>query len=242
MSLPALVKDRLIRRDSIDTGLKKSNEYRVREYIKNYLKDLEEIIWILDTLPDKQFKKLFKDEDVYRLLEITERAIVNLDFVPIQRNAEGKLIAAKTLNANSTDVRTGNQSRPFSVIRDATELDKDRHSTLQKHISRLEKFVRSFHHAIFNDLDRIYLKDLIIKAKKEGYEPVTLPERDRFIPRLTPEQYHFQELQGTLMGLGFRHIEYQSDIEILKEAMRTEEGKTLLKKFRSLQEDHSPGV
>lgn len=237
MSLPQLVKDRLIKRDLLDIGVKKSNEYRIREYIKDYLKDLEEIIWVLDTLPDKQFKKLFRDEDVYRLLEIVERALVNLGFMPIQRNEEGKLIAVKHL---STDHIDGGAGRTFSISREATELDKDRFSNLQKHIARLEKFVQPLQHAIYNDLDKIYLKDLVIKAKKEGYESATVHEKDRFIPRLTPEQYRFQKLQGTLKMIGFRHIEYQSDVEILKEAMRTEEGKALLQKFKSMQPEEPP--
>ena len=233
MSLPQLAKDRIIKRDLLDIGVKKSNEYRVREYIKDYLKDLEEIIWVLDTLPDKQFKKLFKDEDVYRLLEIVERALVNLDFTPIQRNEEGKLIAVKHLLTTHVDGGTG---RTFSISREATDLDKDRFSNLQKHIARLEKFVQPLPHAIYNELDKIYLKDLVIKAKKEGYEPVTVHERDRFIPRLTPEQYRFREVQSTLIGLGFRHIEYQSDIETLREALHSAEGKALIEKFKSMQE------
>lgn len=234
MSLPPLVKDRLINRDKLDIGLKKSNEYRVREYIKNYLNDLEEIIWILNTLPGKQFKKLFKDEDVFQLLEIAERALVNLDFMPIQRNDEGKLIAVKRLPADPIE---GGSPRTFSIEREATDLDKDRHSALQKHIARLERFVRPLQYAIHNDLDRAYLKDIIKMAKREGYEPATLPtERDRFIPRLTPEQYHFRDIQSTLTGIGFRNIEYQSDIEILKEALHSDEGKALIKKFKSMQE------
>ncbi|RJE46814.1 hypothetical protein A7K50_12375 [Dehalobacter sp. MCB1] len=213
------------------------NDFYVRKAIKRWLGSIQDIHLALNTLPERQIFELFKDEvkdeDVFALLEMVELSLVTLDFIPIQRNAEGKLIAAKSLLA---DPKEDGSPRWFSVDREATDLDTNRHSTLQKHISRLEKFVSSRQHAICNYLDRIYLKDLIIKAKKDGYEPVILPEKDRFIPRLTPEQYHFQKLQGTLGGLGFKHIEYQSDIEILKEALRTEEGKALLQKFKSMQE------
>lgn len=232
--MPQLVKDRLIKRDLLDTGVKKSNEYRVREYIKDYLNDLEEIIWVFDTLPDKQFKRLFKDEDVYRLLEIAERALVNLDFMPIQRNEDGKLIAVKRL---ATMWKNGISGPTFPSDREATNLDKDRYSTLRKHISRLKKFVHPLQYAIRNDLDSIYFKDLIIKAKKEGYEPATHPEIDRFVPRLTPKQYQFQEDRGILDQLGFCGIEHPADLETLKEALQTGEGKSFQEKFKSMQEE-----
>ena len=232
MALPQRVKDLLIKRDTLDVGLKKSNEYRIREYIKNYLNDLEEILWVLDRLPGKQSKKLYKDEDVYRLLELTERALVTLDFMPIQRNEEGRLVAMKSLEAIHKE---GGSPRSFSISHEATDLDKNRFSALQKHIARLEKFVQSRQGAIYNDLDKVYLKDPIAKAKKEGYEPATVSEREQYIPRLTPEQYHFQEVQGILTGLGFRNIEYPADVEILREALHSEEGKALKKKFDAMQ-------
>lgn len=235
--MPQLVKDRLIKRDLLDIGVKKSNEYRVREYLKDYLKDLEEIIWVLDTLPDKQFKKLFKDEDVYRLLEIAERALVNLDFMPIQRNEDGKLIAIKSLIADSSE---GGLPHTYSIEREATDTDKNRHSALEKHIVRLEKFVRPLHAAIYNDLDRAYLKDLIKTAKKDGYAPIALPEQDRFLPRLTPTQQQFERRRAVLSGFGIWGIEYPSDLETFKEAMRSTEGKALIKKFESMRDEQTP--
>lgn len=236
MSLPQLVKDRLIKRDLLDGGVKKSNEYRVREYLKNYLKDLEEIIWVMDTLPDKQFKKLFKDEDVYRLMEIAERALVNLDFMPIQRSEDGKLIAIKSLEADPLE---GGSPRTFSIEREAIDTDKTRHSALEKHIARLERFVRPLHGAIHNDLDSAYLKDLIRMAKKEGYVPIALPEQDRYLPRLTPAQQRFERVRGVLSGFGIWGIEYPSDLQTLKEAMRSAEGKALIKKFESMRDEQT---
>jgi len=237
--LPQLVKDRLIKRDLLDIGVKKSNEYRVREYIKDYLKDLEEIIWVLDTLPDKQFKKVFKDEDVYRLLEIAERALVNLDFMPIRRNDDGKLIAIKGLVVDSAE---GGLPRAFSIEREATDVDKNRYSTLQKHIARLEKFVKPLLGAIYNDLDQSYLKDLIKTAKKEGYVPTMLDEQNRYLPRLTPGQQRFERTRGVLFGFGIRGIKYPGDLETFKEAMRSAEGKALIKKFESMRDEQTSPV
>ncbi|MGD0953112.1 MAG: hypothetical protein ABR985_12095 [Methanotrichaceae archaeon] len=78
MKLPNLVKDRLIRRDELDTGTKKSNDFRVRKYVKDSLANLDEILWILDTLPENQVSKIFAYEDAYRLFKLTEKVVAAL--------------------------------------------------------------------------------------------------------------------------------------------------------------------
>lgn len=83
MKLPNLVKDRLVRRDELDTETKKSNEFRVRKYVKDSLKNLDEIIWILDTLPENQVSKIFAYEDAYRLFKLTEKVVAVLGPSPI---------------------------------------------------------------------------------------------------------------------------------------------------------------
>jgi len=235
-------KDRLLTRpvDESDEEILKDrrlNDFYVRKALKRWIGSIQDINLALNTLPERQISELFKegikDEDVFVLLEIAERALVNLDFLPIQRNEAGKLIAVKNLVTYPVDGE--GPERDFSIKREATDLDKDRFSNLQKHIARLEMFVKPQQATICNDLDRLYFKYITKIAKREGHEPEILPEQNRFLPRLTPEQYRFREKQALLIGLGVRHIEYPSDVETFKEAMCSDEGNALIKKFHSMQ-------
>jgi len=242
MPLPQLVKDRLIKRDGLDIAIKKSNEYRVREYVKNYLNDLEETVWILDTLPEKQFKKLFKDEDVYRLLDIANRAAIYLDFLPLQRSEDGRLLALKSLEG----IPNNGSPRTFSISREAIDQDKKRFLNLQKHIARLEKFVQPTRGVIYNNLDKTYFNELAMTAKKAGYCPAKAPEIDTegslYLPKLTPEQRWVRQVQANLIYIGFDDINSREDLKILQDAMITEEGKALIEKFRSMQAEPPSGA
>jgi hypothetical protein len=126
--------------------------------------------------------------------------------------------------------------RVFSTSRPATDQDLQRYTTLQKHIARLETFVRLHPGVIYNNLDRIYFKDLIKDAKRNDYEPAETPETEgiRYIPRLTEEQRWFREQQRVLAGFGF-DVHSQEDIEVLREKNR-------LERLREEQETDAFGV
>ena len=85
----------------------------------------------------------------------------------------------------------------------------------------------------------MYLKDLIRRAKKEGYVPIALPEQDRYLPRLTPGQQQFERRRAVLSGFGIWGIKYPSDLQTFKEAMRSAEGKALIKKFESMRDEQT---
>jgi hypothetical protein len=113
MTLPSLVKDRLIHRNELDTATKKTNEYRARKYVKNYLKDLEEILWILDTLPETQISKLFTYNDVYQLFDLTEKLVKKLGPSPVAAPDEnGIRHVFRHFNVELTD--------PFQGMKSAT--------------------------------------------------------------------------------------------------------------------------
>ena len=217
MPLAPGMKEKLIHREETDVPNRKANEYNIRQYVLRHFNDVEEILWILDTLPERQIKKLFKDEDIYRFLEITEKALVYLDFMPIRRYEDGSLFAEKGLMGAPEN----GSPRVFSTSRPANDQDIQRYTTLQKHIARLETFVRPRPGVIYNDLDRVYFRDLIKEVKRSGYEPAETHETEgvQYIPRLTTEQRCFREQQRVLAGIGF-DVNSPEDIERLKEKNR----------------------
>jgi hypothetical protein len=214
MTLPERVKERLVKRDGLDIAVKKSNEYRVREYVKDFFKDLEEIAWVLDMLPWKQQTKLFRDEDVYRLLELAERAMVALDFIPLRIEDNGKLVAEKRIDAFPEN----GSPRYFSTSGPATGQDIQRFGALKRHLARFVKFERIGPFAIVSNLDKIYYKDLIKEAKRTDYEPVELAETPEhlWLPRLTDGQKRFREVQQVLGGYQIG-IDSQEELEELAE-------------------------
>jgi hypothetical protein len=204
-------------REQLDNETRKANEYRVRKFAKTWIKSLEDMLLVLKILPERQVVRLFNDEDAIRLLEIAERVLVYLDFMPIRRYENGDLFAEKSLEG----IPENGSPRTFSTGSPATDLDLERYTRLQKHIARLETFVRASPGVIYNDLDRVYFRDLIKIVKKNGYEPAETPETEgvRYIPRLTEEQRQFRKQQSMLKGLGFE-INSPEDLEALREKNR----------------------
>lgn len=150
------------------------NDFYVRKELKRWLGSIRDVNLALNTLSDRQTSDLFKNgevfsyEDVLGLLEIVERALVCLDFVPLQRRGSA-IYAEKSLIA---DPKEGNgHPHVFSKGWVATEQDIEKFAALMKHIERLQKFERPGPWDISGPLDKIYFKDLIDMADKEGYEP-----------------------------------------------------------------------
>jgi hypothetical protein len=79
------MKDKLVRRDEIAIPNRKANEYNIRKYIKNHLKDIDEILQVLDLLPATQVDKLFSLEDIKRLELYEEKIIEHVVIPPIER-------------------------------------------------------------------------------------------------------------------------------------------------------------
>jgi hypothetical protein len=84
MPLAPGMKDKLIRRDEIDLPNKKANEYNIRKYIKRQLNEIEEILWVLDQLPESQLDKLFSAKDITRLQKLEEKIIKHVDIHPVE--------------------------------------------------------------------------------------------------------------------------------------------------------------
>lgn len=83
MPLTSTQKERLVNRDKDEyASVKRTNDYLVRQYIKTCLEDLDEVLWILDILPQKQLDKLFKPADVQRIEKLEEKILDHLDFRP----------------------------------------------------------------------------------------------------------------------------------------------------------------
>jgi len=234
MSLPALVKDRLIKREGLDTDIKKSNEYRVREYVKDFFKDLEEILWIFDMLPEKQHKNLFRDEDAHRLLEIAERALVNLEFMPLRRLNNGEQVVEKSLAARSRDSKV---SRMFSTSGQAEDRDLQRFITLKARLFNFEKFTSPGPRQIYNALDKSYYKDIIKMAKREGFDPIESKTTAKFfIPKWTEDEMLFRETEKSLQRWGI-YVDSPEELIAIKDWL--EEQKNLKQKDISGDGDKS---
>jgi hypothetical protein len=212
-------RERLLKRPSDGSDEKtlrdrRLNDFYVKKALKRWVDSIEDVNIALGILPEKQTRGLFEDEDIFQLLEIVERALVYLNFVPLRRGGDGELHAEKSMAAHPETGRPKNyiESRP------ANDQDKKRFGALKRYLARFAKFERPGPWAVYEDLDRIYYKDLIKKAEKEGYEPVDAGETPDhlWLPQLTDAQRKFREEQRLLMGLGF-DIETLAELEELKQ-------------------------
>jgi hypothetical protein len=175
MPLPPLVSDRLLHREELDTATRKANEYRARQYIKNYLNDLEEIVWILDMLPQNQVAKLFKDEDLYRLQALEEKILIYLDFTPLDilsiieldgspKHAEKTLLVSNPMK--------NNERATISKGRNATDQDIERASKLNHHLLNIGDFIFKSPGIIGSRDLEYYYRELVQMARKQKLIPV----------------------------------------------------------------------
>jgi hypothetical protein len=80
MPLAPGMKDKLIRRDEVDLPNRKANEYNIRQYLLRYFKDMEEISWLLDTLPENQVNKILRDGNIANsAMKLTEKILGKMD-------------------------------------------------------------------------------------------------------------------------------------------------------------------
>jgi len=81
------MKDKLIHRDEIALPNRKANEYNIRQYILKYFKDMEEIIWLLDTLPPRQVTKLLEDGSAAKTaMDLSDTILEKMSLPPVQAN------------------------------------------------------------------------------------------------------------------------------------------------------------
>lgn len=188
MPLTALMKERLAHREELDPATRKANEHQVRKYIKNYLKDLEEVLWVLEQLPQKQISTLFRDEDVFNLQALEEKTIIFLDFYSMrQRNnlAEDEEykkrwdvkelwdtdFVEKTLTVVPPEDGE-HKLQTISIGREATDVDKKRLEKLLFH----SDFMHSITYGGISNVEHkdgaYYYRDLIQDAKRKKLVPI----------------------------------------------------------------------
>lgn len=74
-------RDRLKNRLGIDSQERASNDARVRKKLAMWLKeDLDDVYLILDNLPEDQLKRVFKDDQIFRLFTLVETMMKIKDF------------------------------------------------------------------------------------------------------------------------------------------------------------------
>jgi hypothetical protein len=175
MPLTVLMRERLVRRDELDAATKKANEYNVRKYITNYFKDLEEILWVLDQLPERQIARLFKDEDVYRLQALEEKALTYLDFMSPRLTTEGADEQCPKLSGYvSKSLLTLNRlpdgtlgDKILSEGRKMTNQDINRWLQMMHHKGIVDAFVSERAGVVTNKDFEYYYRDLIKTARRQ---------------------------------------------------------------------------
>lgn len=107
MPLAPGMKDKLIRRDEIGLPNRKANEYNIRQYILKYFKDIEEIIWLLDTLPQRQVAKLLEDESAAKaVMELSNKIFEKMSLPSIQANfIQTEIQAVKRFDLGEDNLR-----------------------------------------------------------------------------------------------------------------------------------------
>ena len=134
MPLTDTQKDHLIRRDELPIAIKKNNEFAIRKGLEKFLKSVNDAWFILLLLPKKQIKRFLKDEDVYSLLKLAEKAMEILEFAPIEGDRPEDWRVTTVSVDDETNERTWNKPRP------ANDRDIERSVKMDYYISQLGKY------------------------------------------------------------------------------------------------------
>lgn len=95
MALTDGMKEKLLNREKIDLSNRKANEYHIRKYIQKYFKDMEEIIWLLDAMPQKQIEKLFEDgKAADTTMRLCEKILCKMELPTVRAVYPGTAIEA----------------------------------------------------------------------------------------------------------------------------------------------------
>ena len=131
-------KKKLKNRSNLTTIERRDNEFAVRNRMREFLKFIPDANFILESLPRDQLNKnkkltdVMNDRTIQGLLELTEKLLDLLDYMPVQ-GSPGKPYVTKILSEKLGDV----------IVRQATELDFARNQQLINHIGSLANYYQT---------------------------------------------------------------------------------------------------
>lgn len=157
--LAPMERERLITRESLkDAKNRATNDLRVRKKLIAWLKNVPDVLLILEKLPKEQTASVLSDEDVYKLLKLTEETIRVREFTPI----EGRIVWPKWVSQKG----------------EATDLDIWRSLKLYRHVNRL---VKDF----FGRRNPLADWEVLVQMEKtEGFRERISPEEKRGMDRI----------------------------------------------------------
>lgn len=157
--------------------IRKRNDLVVRNKIKSWLNNIDDIKFILRHLPAKQLRKTISDDEVYSLLELVETLLDIMDFMPVgftekEIEYQGKKTKTTMQYVEKSIIVAPQSDGEVSIqrsVRDATKEDIKRHGMLKEHIDRIKYFIDpdpDAHHPDIRSAE--YFKDQINSAHKQG--------------------------------------------------------------------------
>jgi hypothetical protein len=157
--LTKMERDRLNKRiEMIDKKARAANDIRVKKKLSAWLKNIPDILSILDKLPADQIREVLSDNDIYGLFKSTERSMNALSFSPV----DGRLWDERWLS-----------SQPGG----ATDLDISRSYYTYEHVKGMYAFIGSRNPVIdFDNLERLErdpeFRDKVTKEERRGIERI----------------------------------------------------------------------
>lgn len=104
--LTKMERDRLNGRSEMkDKKARAANDIRVKKKLSAWLKNIPDILLILNRLPADQIREVLSDNDVFRLFKLTETAMSTLNFSPVDgRIWDERWISSKPGGATDLDI------------------------------------------------------------------------------------------------------------------------------------------
>lgn len=131
-------KDRL-KNPLSDANIRKRNNLIVKEKIKHWLKDANDICFALDHLKDTKIEGVFPDQDIFAVFEVIEKLLDRLDFAPVEGEPQHPVISRLHAVTSKESVKNKELSPGTLAIqrRRATLSDLERNWQLEELVKDL---------------------------------------------------------------------------------------------------------
>jgi hypothetical protein len=174
-------KDRL-KNPPNDPNIRKRNNLIVKEKIKRWLNDANDVCYALEHLKDTKIEDVFSDEDIFALFNATEKLLGRLHFEPVQGEPQHPFIAWHHV-VTYKDWIKDKQLQPMTLAakgRRATSSDFERNWQVQEFV----RFLKLCYHSDLEKESPAYKKyrikrhtrELAEACKKHGMNLLSVPE------------------------------------------------------------------